>query len=105
MDYAGREVYRARVVGPAGGSERYLFIDANGVMVKEQQPIALEDAPQMVRTAAEQAQQGARGSSLMRETTPEGSVSYTMRVSRDGDPDRWIQFDDAGNILKSAAGN
>jgi hypothetical protein len=101
MDYAGREVFRARVVGAGGDAERYIYIDANGVLVKEQQPVSLDNAPKMVRTAVEQAQQGARGSSIMRETTPDGSVSYTMRVSRDGGPDRWIQFDDAGNILKS----
>jgi hypothetical protein len=98
IDYHGREVFRAREILP--DSERYLYVDRLGDLVKIQEPIALESAPQRVRTTADQQQRGATGSALMRETQG-NTTHYILRVTREGQPLRWVQMDDAGNILKS----
>jgi len=98
IDYHGREVFRAREILP--DTERYLYVDGMGDLVKIQEPISMEAAPQMVRTAAQQQQRGATGAALMRETQG-NTTHYILRVTRQGQPLRWIQMDEAGNIMKS----
>lgn len=98
MDYQGSQIYRARVTMADG--ERYLYMNTMGDLIKTQQPMELSTAPQMVRTAAMQYQQGATASSLIRETAGE-NTSYVLRIMRDDQPTRWIQMDEAGNTTNS----
>lgn len=103
VSIGGREVYRALAREPlaAGNSrDRYLFVDAAGDVLKVQEPLDAAEAPQAIRVVAERLQQGATGSSLLREESS-GSTHYVMRVSREERPDQWFRMDQAGNILET----
>ncbi len=96
----GQDVYVAKV-DPSEAQDVQLYVTADGEILKTQQEVELDKAPQEIRSAIEKLseQDGNNFSKLFREMR-EGKLSYIAEIKRSNQPSLNLQIDESGNVVK-----
>lgn len=99
VNYGGQEVVRARI-DREGQDETYVFVNMQGEVLKTQDKVEPAAVPDTVRKVAEQQQEDAAETELFLEES-RGQSSYVLNVEREAQPTRWMQIDEAGNVVRT----
>lgn len=83
-----------------GAEDVHVYVNAQGELVKTQQEVAMENAPEAVRQAARQHDEQRGVDKILREMS-DGSVSYILELDQENDQTRWIQMDESGRVMKT----
>lgn len=101
----GQDVYVAKV-DPSEAQELQIYVTSNGEVLKTQQELELDKAPQEVRSAVEKFndRDGNNLSKLYREMR-EGKLTYIAEIKRNNNQQPLhLQLDESGNIVKQWEG-
>lgn len=101
VQYGEQEVVRARI-DREGEQESFVFVNMQGEVVKTQDKVEPEAVPDTVRKVAEQQQEDDAETELFVEEA-RGQSSYVLKVEREAQPTRWMQIDEAGNVVRTHA--
>jgi len=101
----GQDVYVAKV-DPSEAQDLQIYVTSEGQVLKTQQELELDKAPQEVRSAVEKFNErdGHDLSKLFREMR-EGKLTYIAEIKRaNNQPPLNLQLDESGNIVKQWEG-
>lgn len=100
IKYADKELYRGKAEID-GSEDLHVYVDTSGKLIKTQQELDLESAPEAVRAAAERESEGSADLDRVLQEMADGKVSYIIQLDADNDRKRWIQMDEAGKVMKT----
>jgi len=100
IKYGDKEMYRGKAQID-GSEDLHIYVDGSGQLVKTQQEVELEAAPQPIRTAAEREDQGRASVDRVLMEMANGETSYIIQIDAPNDRKRWIQMDQTGKVLKT----